>query len=54
MIEILKAHIHGVLTELQKLTPDQLVSTRINKYSSMGVYDTVSLEEAVAEETTKS
>lgn len=41
MAEILKTHILKALAELRKLTPDELVEARINKYSSMGVYDTI-------------
>jgi acetyl-CoA carboxylase carboxyl transferase subunit alpha len=51
MIDILKKHLIGVLAELQKLKPGRLVEARINKYSSMGVYDTVPVEETVEEET---
>jgi acetyl-CoA carboxylase carboxyl transferase subunit alpha len=42
MAVILKNEILKALAELRKLTPDELVEARINKYSSMGVYDTVS------------
>lgn len=42
MAVILKAKIKESLAELQKLTVDELVDARINKYSSMGVYDTIS------------
>jgi len=41
MAEILKTHILNALADLRKLTPDELVEARINKYSSMGVYDTI-------------
>lgn len=40
--EILKNYINKALVELEKLSPDALIEARINKYSSMGVYDTVS------------
>lgn len=42
MAVILKAKIKESLAELEKLTVDELVDARINKYSSMGVYDTIS------------
>jgi acetyl-CoA carboxylase carboxyl transferase subunit alpha len=42
MAVILKAKIKESLAELEKLTIDELVDARINKYSSMGVYDTIS------------
>lgn len=41
MAVILKAYLKKALAELGKLTPDELVEARINKYSSMGVYDTI-------------
>lgn len=54
MVGILKEHLIGVLAELQKLSPSQLIEARINKYSSMGVYDTVPEEDPVVEETADS
>ncbi|MBK8567062.1 MAG: acetyl-CoA carboxylase carboxyltransferase subunit alpha [Saprospiraceae bacterium] len=42
MAVILKNEVLKALAELTKLTPDELVAARINKYSSMGVYETVS------------
>ncbi|MBK9018389.1 MAG: acetyl-CoA carboxylase carboxyltransferase subunit alpha [Saprospiraceae bacterium] len=41
MAVILKTYIKEALADLGKLTPDELVEARINKYSSMGVYDTI-------------
>jgi acetyl-CoA carboxylase carboxyl transferase subunit alpha len=49
MAVILKKEIMKALTELRKLTPDELVAARINKYSSMGVYDTIPVNLAVEE-----
>jgi len=54
MIEILKEHLLGVLAKLQKIKPARLIEERINKYNSMGVFDTVAIEEAVPEEIAKS
>jgi acetyl-CoA carboxylase carboxyl transferase subunit alpha len=44
MAIILKNEILKALAELRKLTPDELVEARINKYSSMGVYETISTD----------
>ncbi len=41
MAVILKTYIKEALADLGKLTPDELVEARINKYCSMGVYDTI-------------
>ena len=41
MAVILKTYIKKALADLGKLTPDELVEARINKYSSMGVYDAI-------------
>ena len=41
MAVILKTYLKEALADLGKLTPDELVEARINKYSSMGVYDTI-------------
>ncbi len=41
MAVILQKHITEALAELQKLTTDELIEARIEKYSSMGVYDTI-------------
>lgn len=41
MIKTLKAHIKKELAELQKLTPDQLIENRIEKYNAMGHYETI-------------
>ncbi len=49
MAVILKKEIIKALSELRKLTPDELVAARINKYSSMGVYDTIPVNLAVEE-----
>ncbi len=44
MAVILKNEILKALAELRKLTPEELVEARINKYSSMGVYETISTD----------
>jgi acetyl-CoA carboxylase carboxyl transferase subunit alpha len=44
MAIILKNEILKALAEMRKLTPDELVEARINKYSSMGVYETISTD----------
>jgi acetyl-CoA carboxylase carboxyl transferase subunit alpha len=49
MAVILKKEIMKALSELRKLKPDELVAARINKYSSMGVYDTIPVNLAVEE-----
>lgn len=41
MAVILKNHILTALEELRKLSPEELIEARINKYSSMGVYATI-------------
>lgn len=41
MAVILQKHITEALAELGKLTTDELIEARIEKYSSMGVYDTI-------------
>ncbi len=50
MAVILKEEIKRALAELGKLTPDDLVEARINKYSSMGVYETIPENVAVEED----
>jgi len=40
MIKMLKTHIKKELTELQTLTPKQLINNRLKKYNAMGEYDT--------------
>lgn len=51
MAEILKKHIVKALSELRKLKPEKLIQARIDKYSSMGVYETVPVAASTAEET---
>ena len=41
MIKMLKTHIKKEITELQELTPKQLINNRLKKYNSMGEYDTI-------------
>jgi len=52
MTKILKRHIKKAIAELQEMTPDKRIETRINKYSTMGVYESKLQETAV--ETPKS
>jgi len=40
MIKMLKTHIKKELTELQTLSPKQLINNRLKKYNAMGEYDT--------------
>lgn len=40
MAKLLKKQIKKALTELQEMDPDERIETRINKYATMGVYDT--------------
>ena len=47
MAKLLKRHIKKSIAELQELSVEELIEARIQKYSSMGVYDTVA---EVAEE----
>ncbi|RMD96901.1 MAG: acetyl-CoA carboxylase carboxyl transferase subunit alpha, partial [Bacteroidetes bacterium] len=49
MAEILKKHISETLDSLTPIPADELVTNRINKYSSMGVYDTVPEDTGVEE-----
>lgn len=49
MAHIVKNHIKNTLDELTPVPVDDLVMDRINKYSSMGVYDTVPEDESVEE-----
>lgn len=51
MAEILKEHIKKSLGKLSKIKPEKRIEARINKYDSMGVYDTVPAEAVVKEET---
>jgi acetyl-CoA carboxylase carboxyl transferase subunit alpha len=44
MAAILRGVIKKALEELKKMTPDERIDARINKYSSMGVYDDVPVE----------
>ncbi|HMQ46871.1 MAG TPA: acetyl-CoA carboxylase carboxyltransferase subunit alpha [Saprospiraceae bacterium] len=41
MAKILKKQIKKAIAEIQELTIDEMIETRINKYASMGVYDVV-------------
>lgn len=41
MAEMLRTYLKKALAELGRLTPDELIEARINKYSSMGVYDVI-------------
>lgn len=41
MIKLLKAHIKKELTELQELSPKQLINNRLKKYNAMGEYETI-------------
>ena len=49
MAEILKKHISETLDSLTPIPADELVTNRINKYSSMGAYDTVPEDTGVEE-----
>ncbi|MBL7792587.1 MAG: acetyl-CoA carboxylase carboxyltransferase subunit alpha [Saprospiraceae bacterium] len=40
MAKLLKKQIKKALTELQEMDPDERIEARINKYATMGVYDT--------------
>ena len=51
MAGILKKHIKKELAKLGKMKPDKRIDARINKYSSIGVYDTIPLDEGVEKET---
>lgn len=50
MAAILKDYIKKALAELDKMSPDELIEARINKYSSMGVYDTIPMPVEATEE----
>ena len=41
MAKLLKRQIKKAIAELQEMTPDERIEARINKYASMGVYDSV-------------
>ena len=41
MAKILKKHIKKAITELQLLSPDELVEARINKYSAMSTFEEI-------------
>jgi acetyl-CoA carboxylase carboxyl transferase subunit alpha len=51
MCKILKKHLKKEIAELKKLSIDELIDRRINKYSKMGVYDRLSemAEEKIVE-----
>ena len=37
--KLLKRQLKKAIAELQELTPDELIESRIEKYSKMGFYD---------------
>ena len=43
MAKLLKEHIMEAVRELEKLPQEELIEARVNKYASMGVYDTLAL-----------
>ncbi|MEK7254146.1 MAG: carboxyl transferase domain-containing protein, partial [Bacteroidota bacterium] len=49
MAVILKEHLKKALAELQAMSTDERIEARIDKYSKMGVYETVPLAEEVEE-----
>ncbi|MEO1257368.1 MAG: acetyl-CoA carboxylase carboxyltransferase subunit alpha [Bacteroidota bacterium] len=51
MATILKDHLKKALAEVGALSTDERIDARINKYSSIGIYETVALEEEAKEET---
>ncbi|MCB0637752.1 MAG: acetyl-CoA carboxylase carboxyltransferase subunit alpha [Lewinella sp.] len=46
MAKMLKRQIKKAIAELQEMDPDERIEARINKYSTIGVYETVTPEEA--------
>jgi acetyl-CoA carboxylase carboxyl transferase subunit alpha len=48
MAIILKDYIRKALSELQRMTPEARIEARIEKYSSMGVYETIPVADEVA------
>jgi len=44
MAKILKRHIKKAIAELKEMSPEKRIEQRIEKYSQMGQYDTISLE----------
>ena len=50
MAAILKDHLKTALAEVAALNTDARIDARINKYSSIGIYETVALEEETKEE----
>ncbi len=44
MAKVLKRHIKKCIAELQEMDPEERIEARINKYASIGVYDTVPQE----------
>ena len=51
MAAILKDHIKNALAEVGKMDPDERINARIEKYNSMGDYETITVEEKVTEGT---
>ncbi len=51
MAAILKDHIKKALAEVGKMNPDERIDARIEKYNSMGDYETITVEEKVTEGT---
>ncbi|HFA48730.1 MAG TPA: acetyl-CoA carboxylase carboxyltransferase subunit alpha [Bacteroidetes bacterium] len=49
MAAILKGHIKKTLAKLEKMKPAKRIDARINKYSSIGVYETIVEKEKVEE-----
>lgn len=45
MAKILKKHIKKAIAELQELSPEERIDQRIKKFSSMGVYERIPMEE---------
>ncbi len=50
MAAILKEHIKKALAELGKMDAEKRINARINKYSSMGVYETIKVAEEAKQE----
>jgi acetyl-CoA carboxylase carboxyl transferase subunit alpha len=49
MAIMLKDYIRKALSELQRMTPEARIEARIEKYSSMGVYETIPVADEVVE-----
>lgn len=52
MSAILKKHIKKELAKLIKMKPEKRIDARIQKYSSIGEYDTIAMDEPVGEKAT--